>query len=1100
MDGLKINLSGLRDKVSSKLQNEKSKPDKKSKQKNNKNNKDKDLKNQNNSNDRQPKKSDNKNTKEDKPANKKQDQPQGESQADILRREALELGATEEDLKLLDGVNDDEDSEQEFDNDDKKLENGFKDDLSKFMQGIGLGKGEVQVVEDSEVEEEEAEEEEEEAPELVEEDEDNDEEEPFEEEEDDEEEVEDFTEHDNTAVFQAAPEEKEEAAPLHQRIETTSILNSAKLIVPPRIDWYNIPIELSEDATSLSQIQIDRLYQKGKEALETDNSTYYEEFSKTSSQKKFLSQILSDGTLNDKISALTLLVQEAPLHNTKSLDTLLGFCSKKSRNSALQSLNALKDLLINGLLPNRKLRYFKNQPLSNMLTKKQLAIFYFEDYLKQYFFKVIQILERLSHDPIIHVRMNVVGHIFDLLKNKPEQEVNLLRLGCNKIGDIDNKVSSKTSYQILQLEQAHPNMKKIVIDAVVDNVFKQNSDYHTKYYSVLTLNQTILTRREDEVANVLVKTYFALFEKLLIESDPNNVEVEKKSGDSKDNNYKNRKKNFKKGKKGGKSIKAEKSEQEVLEEKNSKLFSALLTGLNRAFPFSNLPTDVFNKHLETLYKITHSSNFNTSVQALVLISQIVKTQNLNSDRFYRTLYESLFDPRLVSSSKQGIYLNLLYKALKQDANTSRTMAFVKRIVQVCYNWVNVGSITGMFFLLMELEKSIPQIRNLALNTPVDHKYVDDEDSEEENFKDVDSDNEDSKTKETEAKKVKPAKDLEYDGRKRDPRFANAGNSSLWEINEFLNHYHPTVQLYAESFLNQQKQTKPDLGLFTLSHFLDRFVYRNAKQKPTTKGSSIMQPLGGAHTGSLLVKASNKINPEVPVNTEDWLAKKVDDVRPDEKFFHQYFTTKEKDPSQLAGGEPAEEDFDQESDLDDAEVWDALVKSQPEIEGEDEDSLDDFSDLDEEDFSDYDDEDEEAEAEAGEEQPTEQQEDEDSSDFELQAIGDSDGDEDEEEQEQGSEIEDDFKGPQFDDDEAEDDDNEAELFKGNSEDELASDEEVDEESEEEPAPKSKKRSFKETKQEAKPSKKSKKSKFSDLPVFASADDYSQYLNSDDEDFS
>ncbi len=1059
MDGLKLNLSGLRDKISSKLQNEKAKPDKK--------------KNKNNNKKSEISSTPSNTAKEGSKAKKTSEID------DVLRREALELGATEDDLKLLENVDEGEESEQEFGANDISLENGFKDDLSKFMSGIGLGKGEPVIVADDEVE-----------PELVEEE---------EEEEDDveEEEEEEDLEQDNTNVFQPAPEDKPEPKPQHQKIDTSTVLNSARLIVPPRIDWYNVPIELSSEPAELSQVQIDRLYHKGKEALEADNTVYYEEFSKSSSQKKFLSQILSDGTLNDKISALTLLIQEAPLHNTKSLDTLLNFCSKKSRNSALQSLNALKDLFINGLLPDRKLRYFKNQPLNNMLTKKQLALFYFEDYLKQYFFKVIQILERLSHDPIIHVRMNVVSHIFDLLKSKPEQEVNLLRLGCNKIGDIDNKVSSKTSYQILQLEQAHPNMKKIVIDAIVDNVFKVNSDYHTKYYSVLTLNQTILTRREDETANVLVKTYFALFEKLLIESDPNNVDTEP-SKDAKANNFKNRKKNFKKGKKGGKSVKNDKSEQEVLEEKNSKLFSALLTGLNRAFPFSNLPTDVFNKHLETLYKITHSSNFNTSVQALVLISQIVKNQNLNSDRYYRTLYESLFDTRLVTSSKQGIYLNLLFKSLKQDANIPRVMAFVKRIVQICYNWINIGSVAGMFYLLMELEKSIPQIRNLTINTPVDHKYVEDDDSEEENFKDVDSENEDS------VKKVEPKKKqiAEYDGRKRDPKFANASNSSLWEINEFLNHYHPTVQLYAESFLNQQKQVKPDLGLFTLSHFLDRFVYRNAKQKPTTKGSSIMQPLGGSHTGSLLVKSTNKINPEIPVNTEDWLNKKVEDVRPDEKFFHQYFTTKEKDPSKLNNGEIPDEEFEDESDLDDEEVWNALVQSQPEIEGGEESDIEDFSDLDADDFSDLEDDDDEVDGE----EPEQGDDDADSSDFELQAIGDSDDEEDEgeEDEEVQGEIEDGFAaGPQFSDDEADEDDNEAELFKGDSEDEIASDEDFEseeEEQEEKPKPKSKKRSLQEDTSAGKKTKKSKKSRFSDLPVFASADDYAQYLDSDDEDYS
>ena len=109
--------------------------------------------------------------------------------------------------------------------------------------------------------------------------------------------------------------------------------------------------------------------------------------------------------------------------------------------------------------------------------------------------------------------MTVVNHIFDLLGAKPEQEVNLLKLGVNKLGDIDNKVSAKASYLILQLEQAHPAMKQIITDAVIDVIFQSNNDDHAKYYGVTTLNQTILTRKEHELANSLVKTYFALFEK-----------------------------------------------------------------------------------------------------------------------------------------------------------------------------------------------------------------------------------------------------------------------------------------------------------------------------------------------------------------------------------------------------------------------------------------------------------------------------------------------------------------------------------------------------------------------------------------------------------
>ena len=76
-----------------------------------------------------------------------------------MRREALALGATDEDLKLVEGIESDDDkSEQEFD-DDSKLDKNFSADLSKFMKGIGLGEEEAMVV---------SEEEEEEVPELVE--------------------------------------------------------------------------------------------------------------------------------------------------------------------------------------------------------------------------------------------------------------------------------------------------------------------------------------------------------------------------------------------------------------------------------------------------------------------------------------------------------------------------------------------------------------------------------------------------------------------------------------------------------------------------------------------------------------------------------------------------------------------------------------------------------------------------------------------------------------------------------------------------------------------------------------------------------------------
>ena len=1065
MDTSKLNLSSLREKITSKLGSNTSKGP------------------NNNKKDTNEKKSQKDKSQKDKSQNKKQSEPTDD---EILRREALSLGATEEDLQLIKGMTDSNEVQESLEG-DSKLDKGFSSDLSKFMKGIGLDNQEAIVVDDNDVSDFEGSDNEG--------DQEGDQNGSSEIEQDDNDQAEEVTpksnsdsnsdsDSDSDSNSNSASEDSEEnpeETKLKQvempngntkirftddkeesgEITDFKVVNSSKLAIPSRFDWFNTPLEIIETSESLDGFAIKRLYEKAEKIVTDDNNLYLQEFSSNSSQKKFLSQILSSGTLNDKISALTLLIQEDPLHNIKAFETLLGFCEKKSRTASLQAINSLKDLLINGLLPDRKLMSFNKRPLKKDLSDLHLAIYYYEDFLKKSYFKLIQVLESLCHDPIVHVKMNVVTHIFDFLRSKPEQEENLLRLGVNKLGDNDNKIAGKTSYQILQLEQAHPAMKKIIIDAVIDTMLKPNVHHNGQYYSILTLNQTILTRNETQVANVLINTYFSLFQKILVETDDNNAE---KTGDNvmgkSEKGRKNNRKNFKKGKKGGKSVvQQKKTDSEVIEEKSSKLFSALLTGLNRAFPFSDLPSDVYQKHMETLFRITHSSNFNTSVQALVLINHILTKLGLNTDRYYRTLYESLLDPRLLHSSKQGIYLNLLFKSLKSDSkNHRRVMAFVKRILQISSNWLNIGTITGMLYLLIELSKEIPQVQDLM----IDLNSRPDEENQEE------TDNE------------------EYDSRKRDPNYANAHKSLLWEVSNFINHYHPTVSIYAQSLLEGQSQDKPDLGLYTLSHFLDRFVYRNAKNKPTTKGSSIMQPLGGAHTGSLLVRSTNVSDNSVPVNTEDWLSKKSQDIRPDEAFFHQYFTTKAS-KIKSADSKSGQNGEDDEDDLDDNEVWDALVKSRPEVE---DDSDDDSVGFDEEDFSEM------SESDDGGDEDGDDDVDDDGSDQQFDQESENFGQDDNESIAEGLSDASDASDNADEQESGDEDDKQQSIFGISNDDEYDSnDEEQNIQMLDFDEPKDKKRGRKDEGDDK--SKKSKRKKLHDLPVFASADDYSQYLNSEDE---
>ena len=49
----------------------------------------------------------------------------------------------------------------------------------------------------------------------------------------------------------------------------------------------------------------------------------------------WLKTVLSSGTLGDKVAALTLLVQESPVHTLSSLDTLLTMAAKKGKREGI---------------------------------------------------------------------------------------------------------------------------------------------------------------------------------------------------------------------------------------------------------------------------------------------------------------------------------------------------------------------------------------------------------------------------------------------------------------------------------------------------------------------------------------------------------------------------------------------------------------------------------------------------------------------------------------------------------------------------------------------------------------------------------------------
>ncbi|PGH00151.1 ribosome biogenesis protein MAK21 [Blastomyces parvus] len=741
----------------------------------------------------------------------------------------------------------------------------------------------------------------------------------------------------NTLKKKSNPNQEEVAGP--KKLTQQQSVRSSNLVIDPRPDWYSIPLpEISLESSKGSGVArhiLDRVQEYATSLLDLENQAFATS-QQSSSSHKFYSTIVSSGTLSDKISALTLAVQESPLHNVKALENLIGLAKKRSRAQAVEVLRSLKDMFAQGtLLPsNRRLKSLANQsallaafenvpgnwtpssPLPNGLERSHLIVWAFEAFLKEQYFEVLKILEIWCNDEIEFSRSKAVSYVYELLKEKPEQESNLLRLLVNKLGDPNKKIASRASYLLLQLEQSHPLMKPVIISAVESDIlFRPGQSQHAKYYAIITLNQTVLRSGEENVASKLLEIYFSIFVALLKPTKDSAGHSEQKHGghDAKS----------KKGHGGAAVPKGQAQETELRE----KLIAGVLTGVNRAYPFTSSDVEKLSKHIDTLFRITHSSNFNTSIQALMLIQQLSSSHQVSSDRFYRTLYESLLDPRISTSSKQSMYLNLLYKSLKSDLNVKRVKAFVKRLVQIL-SLHQPSFICGVFYLIRELEGVFS-----SLSTLMDEQE-NIEDDDEEVFRDVPEEGEQAAEQAPEQTEKK--NENRYDPRKRDPEHSNADRSCLWELLPYVSHFHPSVSVNASHLLHHEPMSgKPDLSIHTLTHFLDRFVYRNPKAAPSMRGASIMQPLAGGDNRGLLVTSGGTGKAQDPVNREEFWKRESDKVAAEDVFFHEYFNRMDKDnlrklKSKKKSG--AQDKDGAESDAE-SEIWKALVHSRPELEGE-----------------------------------------------------------------------------------------------------------------------------------------------------------------------
>ncbi|XP_054831862.1 CCAAT/enhancer-binding protein zeta [Eublepharis macularius] len=663
------------------------------------------------------------------------------------------------------------------------------------------------------------------------------------------------------------------------------------LLIKPGGKWYDLEYtnELSTEPQDQSLVSkykalAQKLYQQ-----EADLYKSKKDMEKRSSSA-WMKTVVSSGTLADRMAAMTLLIQDAAVHSLHFIETLVNLIKKKgSRRQSLMALDTFKELLMTHLLPdNRKLHTFSQHPFGTLekissgnkdSRDRRLILWYFEHHLKHWVATFVQVLEVLTHDPLVATKARALAVAHELLCNKVEEEKSFLVQLVNKLGDPQNKVATKASYLLETLLHKHPNMKGVVCNEVERLLYRSNISPKAQYYAICFLNQMVLSHEESELANKLIALYFSFFGSCIKKKD-----VE------------------------------------------SKMLSALLTGVNRAYPYAQTSDEKVKEQMNTLFKVLHIVNFNTSVQALMLLFQVMDSNQTVSDRYYTALYKKLLDPGLALCAKQSMFLNLIYKSLKADIVLRRVKAFVKRLLQVTCSQMPPFT-CGTLYLVSELLKIKPglwvHLQDHVESDDEEH-FHDLEETEEEEAKLVNMDTEKEKNRMEESVKVHDAhsraswvhhqnlaggKNLNsYDPLHRNPLYCGADRTSLWELKKFSEHFHPSVSLFAKTILegNYIEYSGDPLQDFTLMRFLDRFVYRNPKVHKGKENTSsvVMQPKK---------KQSMSNIRNLAVNSKEFLARDESQIPVDEVFFHRFYKKLdiEREKRKPVGDDESVEDVDDE---------------------------------------------------------------------------------------------------------------------------------------------------------------------------------------------
>ncbi|XP_015115326.1 CCAAT/enhancer-binding protein zeta [Diachasma alloeum] len=733
---------------------------------------------------------------------------------------------------------------------------------------------------------------------------------------------------------------------------------SADIISAPSKKWYEeFPKSPGPEDPKKTEVEILELKAEAKRHLEAETAAYQLKKSKIKdSEYDWLKTASQRGTMKDKVAASILLIQENPKYNLPRLIALVAQVKslfkvfkqgEQERASKKQSLiNDVRDLFLEDLLhPEFKLLKFEEQKLDELPSandfeapknqkfiprSRLLSHWYFEDQLKDQYEKLLTSLSSVAADNIEANREKAVGVMTDLLISNPEQEQKILDFLVNKIGDPKSKVASKAVFCLNKLLLEHPNMKMVVLKQVEKLLFRSNVAQRAQYYAICLLSQFVLNKGDSEVATKLIDVYFAFFKACLKRGEP-----------------------------------------------DSRMMAAILAGVNRAYRFADLETVKVHEHIDSVYKVVHVGSFNVALNALGLLHQVTTDNPSQENRFYTAFYKKLLDPQIGTVSKRAVFLNLLYRVMKSDKNTSRVYAFVKRVLQASM-YFPACMACATLYTVSQLFKSRKDLRQMILKRPTVVK-IEKEDpesssaqeespkgsessqtksrkgkSKKEKQEDHESDDDDDDVQHVEntivlsnvvSTPVEPSNPDDkndiikieedtnpfYDPFSMNPLRSGAVKAPPVELTSLYSHFHPSVSLFSSKMIEGKAidYTGDPLEDLTLIRFLDRYVFKNPKKLGAKKVSKTNDPL--AVRGHYTPRGLRTL----PVDSAAYLNEKEERIPVDELFLYRYLKRKNE-----ARGVKEEEDVSDNASVN-SEEFNELLDG---MRGEDFEELDIAGDI------------------------------------------------------------------------------------------------------------------------------------------------------------